>query len=209
MGGVDLKDMMCGIYEDKRKTKNMWKRVAINIFHRMLLNAYILYKYNTDENQLISRYEFIVCIIESLENEHRQHRDRGGVDRTENAMPHVTLQRLPGNLNYRDGSGVSQGRDSMGSALHFGPTYPYDPYQKAHREKFYLILNVAVGGIGYFPDSWRNTPNTKPWSDGSAYIARDFWNAKNQWYPTWNPNTNGGEDAALQVNYIKVWKMKA
>ncbi|XP_071156425.1 piggyBac transposable element-derived protein 4-like [Mytilus edulis] len=96
MGGVDLNDMMCGIYEDKRKTKTMWKRVAINIFHRMLLNAYILYKYNTDENQQISRYEFIVCIIESLATEHRQHRDRGGVERNVDAMPHVTLQRLPG-----------------------------------------------------------------------------------------------------------------
>ncbi|CAC5373928.1 unnamed protein product [Mytilus coruscus] len=97
MGGVDLNDMMCGIYEDKTKTKTMWKRVAINIFHRMLLNAYILYKYNTNENQQISRYEFIVCIIESLSNrKHRQHRDRGGVDRNENAMPHVTLQRLLG-----------------------------------------------------------------------------------------------------------------
>ncbi|CAC5396371.1 unnamed protein product [Mytilus coruscus] len=42
MGGVDLNDMMCGIYEDKRKTKTMWKRVAINISHRMLLNVYIL-----------------------------------------------------------------------------------------------------------------------------------------------------------------------
>ncbi|XP_052089776.1 piggyBac transposable element-derived protein 4-like [Mytilus californianus] len=42
MGGVDLNDMMSGIYDDKRKTKTMWKRLAINIFHRMVLNAYIL-----------------------------------------------------------------------------------------------------------------------------------------------------------------------
>ncbi|CAC5388018.1 unnamed protein product [Mytilus coruscus] len=51
MGGVDLNDMMCRIHEDKRKTKTTWKRVAINIFHMMLLNAYIPYKINTDENK--------------------------------------------------------------------------------------------------------------------------------------------------------------
>ena len=75
MGGVDLNDMMSDIYEDKRKTKAMWKRVAINLFHRMLLNAYILYKYNTHNERLISRYDVIVSIIETLATECRNQTD--------------------------------------------------------------------------------------------------------------------------------------
>lgn len=41
----------------------------------------------------------------------------------------------PGNINYHDDKGVSQGHDSVGSTLHFGPGYPFDPYEKAHAEK--------------------------------------------------------------------------
>jgi len=40
-----------------------------------------------------------------------------------------------GNVNFHDDKGNSQGIDSMGSTLHFGPGYPYDPYEKAHGEK--------------------------------------------------------------------------
>ncbi|CAC5406923.1 unnamed protein product [Mytilus coruscus] len=78
MGGVDLNDMMSGIYDDKRKTKTMWKTLAINIFHRMVLNAYIPYTKNTDV-KLLSRLEFIQPVIDGLATEqieHRQHRDR-------------------------------------------------------------------------------------------------------------------------------------
>ena len=92
MGGVDLNDMMSDIYEDKRKTKAMWKRVAINLFHRMLLNAYILYKYNTDNERLISRYDVIVSIIETC---YRNQTDRQDIARG-NAGVDISLERLPG-----------------------------------------------------------------------------------------------------------------
>lgn len=75
-------------------------------------------------------------------------------------------------------------------------------------QEFYLIMNVAVGGVGYFPDTWSSTPHPKPWHDKTEFTARDFWQAKSQWYPTWNPTKNNGEDAAMKVNYVKVWKMK-
>lgn len=52
IGWVDLNDMMSGINDDKRKTKTMWKRLAINIFHRMVLNAYILDATKLTENYL-------------------------------------------------------------------------------------------------------------------------------------------------------------
>uniref|UniRef100_A0A8W8KD03 Beta-1,3-glucan-binding protein n=1 Tax=Magallana gigas TaxID=29159 RepID=A0A8W8KD03_MAGGI len=183
-----------------------------------------------------------------------------------------------GNTDYHDENGRSQGVDSFGSTLHFGPVYGYDPYEKAHGEltipsgtlnddfhiwtlewdeehikvsfegqevmnvspppegfwklgeldktninnpykytnnkmapfdqEFFIILNVAVGGVGFFPDKFRNSPYPKPWNDKSEFTARDFWNHKSQWYPTWNPDQNDGEQAAMQVDYIRVWKMK-
>ena len=74
--------------------------------------------------------------------------------------------------------------------------------------QFYLILNVAVGGRGFFPDSNTNRPHPKPWQDDAGHEADRFWAARAQWYPTWHPDHNHGEDAALKVNYVKVWKTK-
>ncbi|KAH3882684.1 beta-1,3-glucan-binding protein-like [Dreissena polymorpha] len=74
-------------------------------------------------------------------------------------------------------------------------------------QEFFLILNVAVGGTAFFPDTFVN-PTGKPWSDKSDFAARDFWNARAQWYPTWHADQNNGEDAAMQVDYIRVWKLK-
>ena len=67
-------------------------------------------------------------------------------------------------------------------------------------------MNVAVGGTGgYFHDGLTNQPYAKPWSDKSSTAPADFYKAKDKWYPTWNPDGNNGEDAALQVKYIRVW----
>ncbi|CAH1801999.1 unnamed protein product [Owenia fusiformis] len=70
---------------------------------------------------------------------------------------------------------------------------------------FYLVMRVAVGGTnGFFSDDFTNSPYRKPWSDTSSTAAKDFWFKRNNWYPTWE-----GEDAAMQVDYVRVWKMKA
>lgn len=74
-------------------------------------------------------------------------------------------------------------------------------------QEFFLILNVAVGGTAFFPDHNHN-PTGKPWSDASQTAPRDFWNAHATWYPTWHPTTNNGEDAAMQIKYIRVYKLK-
>ncbi|KAL3274993.1 hypothetical protein HHI36_019765 [Cryptolaemus montrouzieri] len=69
---------------------------------------------------------------------------------------------------------------------------------------FYLLINVAVGGTGgYFPDKCVN-PNGKPWKSSSPNAARDFWNGRWQWRPTWNEGTR---QRALQVDYVKVWAL--
>ncbi|XP_022087863.1 beta-1,3-glucan-binding protein-like isoform X2 [Acanthaster planci] len=72
-------------------------------------------------------------------------------------------------------------------------------------QDFYIILNVAVGGTNYFSDSLTNTPYAKPWLNSSPTALSDFWNAKDQWYPTWNPDVNNGEDAAMQIKSVRVW----
>lgn len=71
-------------------------------------------------------------------------------------------------------------------------------------EQFYFIINVAAGGVNYFPDDAEN-PIPKPWKNRSPTAMTDFWKGKSGWLPTWNLDTNDGEDAALQVDSIKVW----
>ena len=64
-------------------------------------------------------------------------------------------------------------------------------------QKYYLILNVAVGGTAdYWPDGI--SPN-KPWNNKSPHAVNEFYNAKDKWYPTWK-----GEDAAMVIDYIKI-----
>ncbi len=49
-------------------------------------------------------------------------------------------------------------------------------------QPFYLILNLAVGGTnGWFEDN----VNGKPWLDASPNARKDFWQAKDRWFPTW------------------------
>ena len=69
-------------------------------------------------------------------------------------------------------------------------------------QEFYLIFNVAVGGVnGYFPDGQCG----KPWSDTSAQASNVFYNTKSQWYPSWNyPASN---DAAMKIDSVKVWSL--
>ena len=68
------------------------------------------------------------------------------------------------------------------------------------RPAFYLILNVAVGGTnGRFPDNLGG----KPWLDSSPTAMRDFWAAKDKWYPTWpqDPKQRG-----MGVKSVKMWQ---
>lgn len=68
------------------------------------------------------------------------------------------------------------------------PATPFD-------QEFYLILNVAVGGTnGWFKDG----ASGKPWVDQSPTAKKDFWDAQNQWYPTWEKN------GQMQVSHVKI-----
>lgn len=49
-------------------------------------------------------------------------------------------------------------------------------------QEFYLILNLAVGGTnGWFEDG----KSSKPWVNESPNAKKDFWEARDKWYPTW------------------------
>ncbi|KAI4163598.1 MAG: hypothetical protein LQ342_002871 [Letrouitia transgressa] len=64
-------------------------------------------------------------------------------------------------------------------------------------QEFYLILNVAVGSTnGWFKDG----ASGKPWVDQSLTARKDFWDAQDQWYPTWEKN---GE---MIVTSVKIWQ---
>lgn len=67
-------------------------------------------------------------------------------------------------------------------------------------QEFYLIINVAVGGTnGWFADG----ASGKPWVDSSTTAKSDFWNAQDQWYPTWTANNNQGQ---MEVSSVKIWQ---
>jgi hypothetical protein len=72
-------------------------------------------------------------------------------------------------------------------------------------QEFHIIMNLAVGGVNYFSDTFRNGGPAKPWSNTSPNAARDFWKGRAGWLPTWNYNRN--DDANLQVDYVRVWAL--
>jgi beta-glucanase (GH16 family) len=78
-----------------------------------------------------------------------------------------------------------------------------DPWAKTGRKNtpfdqpFYLILNVGVGATnGWF----ENGVQGKPWVDGSRTERKDFWNSRDEWFPTWEKN---GE---MIVKSVKMWQ---
>ena len=65
--------------------------------------------------------------------------------------------------------------------------------------EFYLILNVAVGGILFLTDGVGN----KPWNNRSKRAAEEFYYNMGQWYPTLKKR-----DSALQVDWVKIWDIE-
>ena len=90
------------------------------------------------------------------------------------------------------------GWDSDGSAFANpwtgrGNAAPFD-------EKFFLVMNVAVGGVSqFFPDG----EGGKPWANSDPDAAARFLADIDSWLPTWD---YGSDQAALQVDWVKVWQ---
>ncbi|CEP03396.1 hypothetical protein PBRA_003156 [Plasmodiophora brassicae] len=74
-----------------------------------------------------------------------------------------------------------------------GSNAPFD-------QEFFMIMNVAVGGTNtYFEDG----VGGKPWVNSDQHSVNKFWDAKDQWLPTWD-----GEDAAMKVDYVRIYQAK-
>lgn len=43
-------------------------------------------------------------------------------------------------------------------------------------QEFYFIVNLAVGGVSYFPDDAVNTPAKKPWKNNSTKVSNEVNN---------------------------------
>ncbi|KAG8629145.1 hypothetical protein KVT40_003010 [Elsinoe batatas] len=66
-------------------------------------------------------------------------------------------------------------------------------------QNFFLIINVAVGGTnGWFGDGFLG----KPWVDLAPNAKQQFWEGRDQWYPTWQP------DGQLIVKNVKIWQQQ-
>ncbi|XP_069111345.1 piggyBac transposable element-derived protein 4-like [Argopecten irradians] len=65
MGAVDSSDAVMSAYSCVRRNKKVWKKVVLHLFHRIMMNAYILYKNNTTD-RVVSRLKFIQMVIEDL-----------------------------------------------------------------------------------------------------------------------------------------------
>ncbi|XP_055608297.1 beta-1,3-glucan-binding protein-like [Uranotaenia lowii] len=76
-------------------------------------------------------------------------------------------------------------------------------------EEFYITMNLAIGGTnGFFPDPpVLNNGKPKPWLNSSPTPVKDFWEAKDEWLPTWKLDENNSKEASLQVDYVRVWAL--
>ena len=81
MGGVDLNDMMASFNNDNRKSVKMWKKLVFNIFHRLMINAHILYAKNSDDRSLKSRLQFTESIVDALAAEYQNIQEVPGGNR--------------------------------------------------------------------------------------------------------------------------------
>ncbi|CAG2222462.1 unnamed protein product [Mytilus edulis] len=84
MGGVDLSDQMMAFYNDHRKQTKVWKKIILHMFHRILLNSYILYYQHTSHNPILTRFEFVKQVIEGLTEEHLSNRQQNPGQRQKN-----------------------------------------------------------------------------------------------------------------------------
>ncbi|OBZ81999.1 Beta-1,3-glucan-binding protein [Choanephora cucurbitarum] len=64
-------------------------------------------------------------------------------------------------------------------------------------QEFYLILNLAVGGVNGY---WNDHPS-KPWKNNETLAMNHFYDAKQAWLPTWGE----GNRRALGIDWIKIW----
>ncbi|XP_068081124.1 beta-1,3-glucan-binding protein 1 [Anabrus simplex] len=69
-------------------------------------------------------------------------------------------------------------------------------------EEFYITIGLGVGGFRVFPDDSVSNNRAKPWKDSTTKALVNFWQNKDNWYPSWS-----GDGSTLQVQHVKVWAL--
>ncbi|KAI9496870.1 concanavalin A-like lectin/glucanase domain-containing protein [Zychaea mexicana] len=64
-------------------------------------------------------------------------------------------------------------------------------------QEFYLVLNVAVGGVN---DYWTDGPE-KPWRNDDPHAINAFWDKREEWLATWGE----GNKRAMAIDWVKIW----
>ncbi|CAD6230016.1 GSCOCT00006690001.2-RA-CDS [Cotesia congregata] len=111
---------------------------------------------------------------------------------------YTTIWNSTGFIFKIDGEVVGQLRGGSRQAEDQNRMAPYDL-------EFYLMLGVGVGGVRVFPDGTRTGNYEKPWKNNGAKAVLRFWQAKDQWLPSWK--RENARKTALEVDYIKVWSV--
>nr|AIA92663.1 CAZy families GH16 protein [uncultured bacterium] len=70
-------------------------------------------------------------------------------------------------------------------------------------QEFYLIINLAVGGVNFFSDSNINEGG-KPWLNSAVNPGLDFWKGRRQWLPTWNM---ASDSTHFLIDYVRVYSL--
>ena len=64
-------------------------------------------------------------------------------------------------------------------------------------------MGISVGGVnGFFSDDYENSPYPKPWNNTDPKAAKVFWDAREQWEPTW-----AKDRASLQIDFIRLYAL--
>ncbi|OAG05078.1 beta-1,3-glucan-binding protein [Paraphaeosphaeria sporulosa] len=64
--------------------------------------------------------------------------------------------------------------------------------------EFHLVLKVGVGSTnGWFEDN----RSGKPWLDRDHNAAKLFWDARREWYPTWE------KQGWMEISEVKMWQL--
>ena len=71
MGGVDLKDTQLYTYLSERRTMKWTAKAALSLIGTAILNSYLLYKKNTSSAHPMTRYKFMISVIEALVKDYR------------------------------------------------------------------------------------------------------------------------------------------
>ncbi|KAK9891872.1 hypothetical protein WA026_017358 [Henosepilachna vigintioctopunctata] len=70
-------------------------------------------------------------------------------------------------------------------------------------DPMHLVLGIGVGGVNDFPDGYvSSNKKTKPWVNFERLQMKKFFNAREDWLPTWTD-----EGSSLRIEHVKVWAL--